>query len=310
MCNTKLNFFLLFFFTLLGQNDLKSCFYKLEKNEPITNLDVPSNFKWLVHEMKIHGYHKVVDTHNFTMMGAIRIPKGMFTFTHQTSRTTWCQLEASFTLKDALPDDCVNIPPLVMLSYDLEAYTSRMMNPNSVFEVERRKRQFPNPTLHSDRTTMIAYVVQIYGIPSSRKWVIHTCEKVSDNPTKQFGIEGTGTTENKEGATTAPPSPPTLIIYKHDTEQDMINGFRDDVVYHTNADIITGYNIDLFDTGFLSRRANFLFKNNNHFSRYHFQSRIISQLTPLKETESSTSAKGDKVIETLNNLTGIISVDM
>ena len=80
----------------------------------------------------------------------------------------------------------------------------------------------------------------------------------------------------------------TFILCK--SEIELLEKWRDFMIVDVDVDVITGYNINVFDFKFMGKRA---VKYGNH-SRFFYLSKYIYHKTPLEESSFSSSAHGDR----------------
>lgn len=184
------------------------------------------------------------------------------------NRQTYCHLECDASL-DALtffPNE--DIPPLLLLAFDIEC------NSNT--------GDFPDAKL--DQVIYIGLTFWRHGStePVGRiMLVLGTCTDV----------------------------PGTLVLC-FENELEMLQAFRDVIVYYTDPDIVTGYNISGFDCAFLDDRLRTLcgvvdFQR----TRFSFVSRLIGLHEPIHRYTKSSAAMGEnEIVEFV--MTGRMVIDM
>ena len=98
-----------------------------------------------------------------------------------------------------------------------------------------------------------------------------------------------------------------LTIYWFPTELDMILGWRDWLM-KLNPDVITGYNINLFDFKYIYDRLHVIYPKEKT-TRAFFLSKLWAQHTPLVSSDFSSSAYGERKFYTFQ-LVGRLVVDL
>jgi DNA polymerase elongation subunit (family B) len=103
---------------------------------------------------------------------------------------------------------------------------------------------------------------------------------------------------------------PDTLVLSFDNEVEMIHAFRDIIVYYTDPDIVTGYNISGFDCAFLDDRLKTLCGVVDYQrTRFSFGSRLIGLHEPIHRYTKTSAAMGEnEIVEFI--MTGRMVIDM
>lgn len=87
---------------------------------------------------------------------------------------------------------------------------------------------------------------------------------------------------------------PGTLVLSFDRELEMLQAFRDVIVYYTDPDIITGYDISGFDCAYLDNRLKALCGVVDYQkTRFSFGSRLIGLHEPMRKYNKSSAAMGE-----------------
>jgi DNA polymerase elongation subunit (family B) len=87
---------------------------------------------------------------------------------------------------------------------------------------------------------------------------------------------------------------PDTLVLSFDRELEMLQAFRDVIVYYTDPDVITGYDISGFDCAYLDNRLKALCGVVDYQrTRFSFGSRLIGLHEPMRKYNKSSAAMGE-----------------
>lgn len=186
------------------------------------------------------------------------------------ARQSYCAIECEAPLTAFVPLYSEAIAPLLLCAFDLEC------NSNT--------GDFPDPSL--DEVIYIGLTFWRHGHPSHEPvgrimLVLGTCSHVPD----------------------------TLVLC-FEKELEMLQAFRDIIVYYTDPDVLTGYNISGFDCAYLDNRLKTLCGVVAYQrTRFSFSSRLIGLHEPMRKYNKTSAAMGENEI-TEFIMTGRMVMDM
>jgi DNA polymerase elongation subunit (family B) len=179
------------------------------------------------------------------------------------SRVSSCDLELSGRLRPfgqapfMTPSSLKTCFPFVIHSFDLEA----CLGPD-------RDRGFPEAHRAGDKIISICSVTKNIGT-GKELHIVH-------------GLEDYTVPEEvkKEG----------IVYYSYPSELELLEGWRDSMLHDEDPDILTGFNIDGFDWGYINARVTLLFPD----SRFFFFGRLVNMACKLEEKTFNSDAFGTK----------------
>lgn len=147
--------------------------------------------------------------------------------------------------------------------------------------------EFPRAEVAGDAVICIGTSVQRFGHPQTLVHVAHClgCAKAPEGVSRHD-------------------TEPSLLVISCDTEQELLESWRDLLVVVAGADVVIGYNIWKFDFEYLYQRARLVAAD-----RFFYLGKMINELTELKKNERSSSALGDSTLAHLL-MTGRVAMDM
>ena len=220
-------------------------------------------------EHNIKATQKFCDDQSVVPSGWVRLPAGSYQVSEEIATHSEIEVEVpDFHTVQPLPER-QDMAPLVIASFDLECYS--------------QDHAFPNALNAHD---------YICGIGTSLKRFGQI-----DYERHYFALKETKL---------APEDESKLHLHWYPTEKEMFYGWRDWLM-SVDPDVITGYNINIFDFHYLADRIG-LFVH-NEASRLFFMSRIWRGHTTLLKPDFSSSAYGQRQFYTFK-MAGRLVVDL
>jgi DNA polymerase elongation subunit (family B) len=186
------------------------------------------------------------------------------------SRQTYCALECVAPLTAFEHVQNESIAPLLILAFDLECNSNTGAFPDAV----------------QDEVIDIGLTFWRHGHPSAQPvgrimLVLGSCSAV-----------------------------PGTLVLSFDKELELLQAFRDVLVFYTDPDIITGYDISGFDCSYLDNRLKALCGVVDYQkTRFSFGSRLIGLHEPMRKYNKSSAAMGENEM-TEFIMTGRMVMDM
>lgn len=187
-----------------------------------------------------------------------------------TERESYCALEYEAPLTAFQHVPCEDIAPLLIMAFDLECNSNTGAFPDA----------------GQDEVIDIGLTFWRHGHPSGEPvgrimLVLGSCSDV-----------------------------PGTLVLSFDKELEMLQAFRDVIVYYTDPDIITGYDISGFDCAYLDNRLKALCGVVDYQrTRFSFGSRLIGLHEPMRTYNKSSAAMGENEM-TEFIMTGRMVMDM
>lgn len=210
--NRQLKFIKLYFTT---QEALKKCKYAFKKPIRIPNL---CEVTFEPFETNIQSVLRFSHVRNIRMTGWITSHNPTYSF-DDDNEFSRAQITATTDWKDVSPFDCDDIAPFLILSYDLECFSSRGYP------------KFPEADVPGDFISQIGCSWWTFGHQTQKHQVVFTCVTSNDVP--------------------------NVTIINCKSEKDMLRQFCL-AIEAQDPDMITGYNIWGFDDTYLWRRLELL----------------------------------------------------
>jgi DNA polymerase elongation subunit (family B) len=249
--------------------------------------NVPNDFKFIVWESDADIVTKFFDATKNIASGWVIIKD----FRHCKEKRSHDQIEIEVAHHGsicALPDKHM-MAPVVILSTDEECYSST--------------GAFPNAKILGDPVITFGNCIQIFGRPKEEcRYVI-------------FTLGACASFEELKLSKEEYPDPSKYLIVPCQTEHELLCKWRDLVVVHANADIITGYNLLKFDWPYADDRMKTLISDYKEKtgkklrSRFYYLSKFIQDYVPLVEANFASSAFGSKEAKAFK-MTGRLVIDM
>lgn len=230
----KLKFIRLGFCT---QRAMKTLKYKI-KGE----LNIPGigNIKFEPYETNVQSVLRFTHIKNIKMTGWITIKAGNFTIVGDDDEISRSQISIVAKWNDVNPYDCDQIAPFLILSYDLECYSSRGYP------------KFPEADIKGDFISQIGCALWRFGPDTPKKQIVFTC--IKSDP-----VEG-------------------VTIVNCPSEKSMLKSFCL-LIEKEDPDMITGYNTWGFDDTYLWNRL-VLHELDSHYEKMSRIVSLIPKLTP------------------------------
>lgn len=251
-----------------SNKSLEQCKYILSREVNINRISTDS-IKFDLYETNLHSMLRFTHLRNIRMAGWIVVKKDDFSL--EDDEISGAQINATAFWKQVHSYECNDIAPFLVMSYDLECYSSRGYP------------EFPDANIKGDIISQIGVAFWEVGPSSKIHQIVFTCVE-SENVITEDGVD--------------------VTIVNCKTEEEMLQKYCM-MIYREDPDIITGYNIWGFDDKYLWTRLNF------YGMDYYIDKmgRIIDQQVDLKEKHLSSGAYGSNTFEVLT-LPGRESFDL
>ena len=237
---------------------LKKCTYIFKKPIRVHGLS-QFEIKFDLYESNLHSMLRFTHIRDIRMAGWIKINSEEYSLDDgDISRS---QINATAHWKDVHPHECNDIAPFIVLSYDLECFSSRAITPDT-----NDDSKMPDADKEEDYIGQIGVAIWEFGENSTKHQLVFTCNK--SDPT------------------------PEATIVNCDSEADMLVKFSL-FMEREDPDIITGYNIWGFDDKYLWKRM-CLHQLDTYIDK---MGRIIDIPPSLKEKSLSSGAYGSNTFE-------------
>ena len=166
-----------------------------------------------------------------------------------TERVSHCQIEITCAVDHVGASPKIDSAPLIVASVDIECYSST--------------GGFPDPDVRGDRVVVIGTTLWKMGTPLSEAVDVIQC---------------VGPCDPVEGVT----------VISYDSEQKLLDGWRDLVTVEVQVDVLIGYNTFGFDYQYMFKRA-----ERCMCTRFMHSTKIVHKKTNLYQRTLSSLALGD-----------------
>lgn len=242
----KLKFIRLAFCTQRAMRTLK---YKIKESIKIPGI---GDIKFEPYETNVQSVLRFTHIKNIKMTGWICIKAGSYTIVGDDDEISRSQISVQAKWNDVNPHNCDNIAPFLILSYDLECYSSRGYP------------KFPEADIDGDFISQIGCAFWEFG--GTKKQLVFTCVQSADLVDDDSRH---------------------ILIVNCPNEKDMLKKFCL-LIEREDPDIITGYNTWGFDDTYLWKRMVL----HGLDSYYEKLSRIVSVSPNLVPRTMSSGAYG------------------
>lgn len=250
--------------TVRSYKSASSCIRYIKPNDYIRRkLSVNSSFKFQVWESDVEITTKFFDATKTQATSWISVSN--FKYLREKRSHDQIEIEIPDLSKISHIGGKETIPPLQIVSTDIECWSST--------------GSFPDATNVRDYVITFGNCIQTFGRGTEEcKYVIFTLGPC--DPLEKLNLK-------KEELR----NPENFLVISCETEYELLCRWRDFIVVHVNADIITGYNLLKFDWPYVDTRIKTIA---SVMSRFYYLGKLISDYVPLTDVNFSSKAFGTK----------------
>lgn len=209
---------------------------------------------------------------DFTGECTLQVPAGCYSIVPFTG--TSCTTDLEITVPDyrviRRAEDQIDVSRKVIFSYDAEMLCEA--------------GNFPDP--QNNPVITIAVRLRVLGVKDSYKHICMTLHSSGDITARH----------------------PDAIVHCYDSEVDMLLAFRA-LMLISDADILTGYNVDDFDMPYFIERADVLKHKDERAANFAYLGRLLNQRSVVRDSRKSDRAHGVRQNKEIN-IAGRVQFDL
>lgn len=221
-----------------------------------------------LYEANIEPFIRFCHIQNIKLSGWCEIDK------YNNEDNSRCQIDISCKWKNIKPVEITNPAKIYIVSFDIESYSER--------GYQAQKNIFPDPELENDIVTQIGTTLHIYGTNVKAEYCF-TVNSINDKYVEEQ--------EN-------------IVTVVCESEKDLLQKWIK-FIRKLDPDIITGYNINMFDWNYIYKRAKLLDieLDLQYLTRLHdYPAKFVTE-------KLVTNAYGENIFKYMNS-PGILNSDL